>query len=76
MGVKARCKFRVRAVVLDAYGEEIELHTEYDKDDSEDTKFSAATPNGSLKFNLSNPNLLGTFKPGQIYYVDLTPVED
>ena len=76
MTVKARCKFTVRAVILMAYGEEIELHTEYDKNDPEDTKFSEATPNGTLKFNLSNPRLLGTFKPGQTYYVDLTPVGD
>ena len=75
MTVKARCKFMVGTVIFTAYGEEIELHTQYDENDPEDTKFSAATPNGSLKFSLSNPNLLDTFKPGQTYYVDLTPVE-
>ena len=76
MTVKARCKFKVRTVVLNTYGEEIELCTEYDENDPEDTKFSTATPSGILKFNLSNPNLLDTFKPGQIYYIDLTPVEE
>ena len=76
MTVKARCKFTVSTVILKAYGEEIELLTEYDENDPEDTKFSTATPSGNLKFNLSNPNLLSTFKPGQTYYVDLTPVED
>ena len=35
-----------------------------------------ATPNGYFEFTLSNPKLLGQFKPGQQYYLDLTPVEE
>ena len=56
-------------------GEEIKLWTEYDENDPEDTKFSAATPSGSMEFNLSNPALLDRFKQGQSYYVTLEEVE-
>ena len=70
----ARCKFRVSSVEASEYDETIKLSTQYDPNDSEDTKFSTATPSGSMEFQLSNPKLLGTFKPGQEFYVDLVPV--
>ena len=73
--MKARCKFRVSKVDPIWDGEMITLHTQYDPEDPEDTKFSAATPSGNMEFHLSNPNLVGTFQVGQVYYVDLTPIE-
>ena len=54
----------------------IEMHTQYDENDPEDTKFSSATPWGHIKFGLSNPALLGKFKQGKTYYLDLTEVEE
>ena len=54
--------------------EDILMYTQYDENDPEDTKFSVATPSGSMEFQLSNPRLLGRFKPGFTFYVDLTPV--
>ena len=54
--------------------EEINLYTQYEENDPEDTKFSVATPCGSMEFQLSNPRLLGLFKQGDTFYVDLTPV--
>ena len=77
---KARCKFRVSSVTrqvgasADCDSETVKLHALYDPDDPEDTKFSRATPSGNLEFQLSNPNLLGTFRPGATYYLDLSPV--
>ena len=55
--------------------EHVKLWTEYDENDPEDTKFSVATPSGSMEFNLSNPALLGMFKQGDSYYVTLEPVD-
>ena len=78
---KARCKFRVGSVVrsvgasADSDYETIKLHAHYDPDDPEDTRFSRATPSGNLEFTLSNPNLLGKFRPGETYYLDLSPVD-
>ena len=74
--VKARCKFWVASVKrMSSALEEVELITLYDKDDPEDTRFAEATPSGGLKFTLTNPHLVGTFNPGDVFYVDLTPVE-
>ena len=75
----AVCKFRVESVVQSQYnqGEEtIVMCPSYDPDDPEDTKFSRATPWGQLEFGLSNPNLLGLFKVGQMYHLHLIPIED
>ena len=78
----ARGKMRVQEVVLcDTYhpdepGDEvIKLCCQYDESDPEDTKFSKATPSGSMELRISNPNLISKFQPGQIYYVDLTPAD-
>lgn len=75
MTIKARCKFKVSSVEPLGDGEKIKMHTQYDEDDPEDTKFSSATPWGNIEFGLSNPNLVGTFKVGEVYYLDLVPVE-
>ena len=76
-GMKARCKFRVGSVTRDEHmpAETVKLHTLYDENDPDDTKFAEATPWGSMEIGISNPNLVGHFEPGQVYYVDLIPVE-
>ena len=79
----ARCKIKVREVkqtepefgTNDQPAETIKMSVEYDDNDPEDTKFSASTPWGEFNFKLTNPALLGQFKPGQSYWLDLTPVE-
>ena len=79
--VWARCKFRVNEVTTlfpdseENKDEKIRLYTQYDPDDPEDTAFSLATPAGSIEIFLSNPKLLGQAKVGQVYYVDLIPVD-
>ncbi len=75
---KARCKFRVQEVTRMGSGgnmERIKLSAEYDPNDPDDTKFAEATPQGTLDFHLSNPALVGTFNPGEVYYLDLIPVD-
>lgn len=39
---------------------------------SEDNTFALYTPSGELKLNITNPDLLGKFEPGQKFYVDFT----
>ena len=73
----ARCKFRVFSVESHEWGDQVNLYTEYDENDPEDTRFAIATPSGSMEFLVSNPNLVGAFQSGrQTYYVDLTPVQE
>ena len=73
---KAVCKFSVTSVESSSWEDVITMGTEYDPEDPEDTKFSAATPWGEFKFGLSNPNLKGQFEVGQVYHLHLIPIED
>lgn len=41
----------------------------------EDNSFAKFTPTAELKMSITNPNLLGMFKPGQKFYVDFTHSE-
>lgn len=38
--------------------------------ESEDNTFARWTPSAELKMTITNPDLLGKFKPGQRFYVD------
>ena len=77
MNPVARCKLRVSEVVLAGYAEIIKLTAEYDEPlTKEDHAFSNATPIAGFEFQVQNPKLYGCFKPGQKYYVDLTPVPE
>lgn len=44
-------------------------------DVDEDNTFSKYTPSADFRMTVTNPALIGTFKPGQKYYVDMTPTE-
>ena len=37
-------------------------------------RFHEATPTGTLEFALDNQELIGTFQPGDEFYVDMTPI--
>ena len=81
--VKARCKFTVSEVKDSPYNNneidneiQVKLHTLYDPNDPEDTKFSQYTPVGEMSFYVSNPNVIDMFVEGRAFYVDLIPVSD
>lgn len=40
--------------------------------ESEDNTFARYTPGGEVKLNITNPELMGKFKPGQKFYADFT----
>lgn len=73
--MKTRCKFRVQKVAVTEWpGEEVTLEARYDPNrNPEDVNFAVATPTGTMTFNVTNPAVLGQFKPGQEYYIDLIP---
>ena len=71
----ARGKMKVQEIRSTTFADEVLLRCEYDENDPEETRFSAATPTGELKVSISNPNIRGKIQPGQTYYVDLTLVE-
>lgn len=41
----------------------------------EDNTFAKFSPSGLLELQVANPALIGTFTPGDTYYLDFTKVE-
>lgn len=41
----------------------------------ENNTFAKWTPSGSLQLNITNTELIGTFKTGTEFYIDFTPVK-
>lgn len=59
-------------------GNAVEFQTVYEPDaekDSENARFTQATPWGSIRLGIDNPAALEQFKPGEEYYVDFTPAK-
>jgi len=49
--------------------------TKYPEDGSdEDNTFALWSPSISLEMTITNPNLIGAYKPGQKMYLDFTPI--
>jgi hypothetical protein len=44
--------------------------------ESEDNTYARWTPSGELSLTISNPNLIGKFKPGQKFYIDFTEASE
>lgn len=57
------------------FAQNVRLAAQYDPNKGEDVSFADATPSGEMKFYLNNPQVIGHFKPGQEYYIDLVPIE-
>jgi len=41
----------------------------------EDNTFARWSPSGEFRLCIANPDLFDTYKPGQVFYVDWTPIE-
>lgn len=52
---------------------EVILTAQY-SDNPDDNEYSMATPSGSVKMFISNPNVAGFFVQGEQYYMDFTKV--
>src|SRR5687768_17112518 len=66
---------KVRCEALD--GNAVQFTTVYEPDASKDTenaRFTKATPWGEIKLGIDNPAALEQFQVGKEYYVDFTPV--
>lgn len=57
-------------------GTTVFLHTVYSEDiQSEDGRFTKATPWGELRMNVDNPDAAIQFEPGRTYYLDFKPAD-
>lgn len=69
-----RAKLTISEVTQRIGGDTVKFTADY-TGSKEDNSFSATTPFASLEMFISNPALIGIFKPGQRFYVDFTPVD-
>ena len=76
-----RAKFTITTITRHSYGETLKMTPvcksgSYPADGSdEDNTFAKFSPSGSLELTIANPALIGTFNPGDTYYLDFTKVE-
>ncbi|WPE19945.1 hypothetical protein [Shinella zoogloeoides] len=57
-------------------GNTVFLQSVYSEDvQSEDGRFTTATPWGELRMNVDNPSAAIQFQPGRSYYLDFTPAD-
>ena len=72
---KMRAKFCVRNVTQNEGGSESLRFTAVTGGNPEDNTYSKYTPSATCEMQVTNPALLGQFKPGQTFYVDFTPAD-
>lgn len=77
---KMRAKMAVQTVTSFVGGDTLKLHgvaaKSYPEDGSdEDNTFAKFSPSVTLDITVMNPALVGTFKAGDTFYVDFTPVD-
>lgn len=70
---KLELKYKLRPT--GKYNQNVRLAASYDPTNSEDVSFASATPSGTVSIYVSNPAVIGTFRPGKNYYLDLIPCE-
>ena len=82
--MNTRCKVYVESVKLTSSGEEVQMRAVqgdkvskgYPADGAdEDNTYAKYSPSADFRLMVANPALFGEFKPGQKYYVDMTPAE-
>ncbi|KQU93116.1 hypothetical protein GFB56_23885 [Ensifer sp. T173] len=57
-------------------GTTVFLHSVYSEDiQSEDGRFTKATPWGEHRMNVDNPDAANQYEPGKSYYLNFTPAE-
>lgn len=77
-----RAKFRCHVVhkfeatQYSKASERVSLHPVYSDDpESENHKWSEATPSGAIDMSITNPGACGIFQEGKEYIVDFTPAD-
>ncbi|HEX7072255.1 MAG TPA: hypothetical protein VF190_15690 [Rhodothermales bacterium] len=77
-----RAKMEVRKVMQDTSTQEtiefsaVTSNPYGPNGESEDNTYARWTPMGLLSLSITNPDLIGKFKPGDRFYVDFTPAAE
>lgn len=67
---------RAKVKCVGIQNNEVEFQTVYEAPDQRDTenqRFTQATPWGTIKMGIDNPEALSQFEEGKEYYVDFHP---
>lgn len=70
---------RAKVICNSLEGNEVKFSTVYEPDaakDSENARFTQATPSGEIRMGIDNPAAREQFQPGKAYYVDFSPVPE
>lgn len=67
-----RAKYKVDSVTTTDSKSEIIKLSAVTNGTKDDNTFHQYTPYGNMDITITNPELLGTIKPGQKYYLDFT----
>lgn len=63
-------KFTCHKIEVDTYGKTVHLGVVYDeKLNTENGRFTKATPSGKIEMRVDNPEAAVQFEPGKSYYV-------
>lgn len=79
---KMRAKMRLNSITTNGGTEELVFNAVakpdgYPSDGAdEDNTYARWTPTAEVNMTIANPALVGTFKAGELYYVDFTLAED
>jgi hypothetical protein len=78
MPVKGGQMVRAKVRCESLEGNAVKFSTVYEPDASKDTenaRFTKATPWGQIQLGIDNPDALSQFEVGKQYYVDFSPAE-
>jgi hypothetical protein len=72
-----RAKFFIQSITKTASAETLEMLPVTPgkfgpSGESEDNTYARWSPSGNLRLTITNPDLIGTFTPGEAYYLDFT----
>lgn len=69
---------RAKVTCTSLAGNWVHFDTVYEPDatkDTENARFTTATPGGQIQLLINNPAAMSQFEQGKSYYVDFTPAE-
>lgn len=65
----------VASIERTGYSEIVKMNAQYGgSTNAEDNTFASATPSGSVTLQIDNKELHGIYNPGDLFYVDFTPI--
>lgn len=76
MSKPMRAKMQVQSITIQSYAEIVSMSAIYGgSTNDEDNSFAKTTPSGKIELTIANKELHGVYKPGDLFYVDFTPVQ-